>query len=390
MPEPIYELRVLAGPQTGASLTLKPGSSVDVGSFTAGGCQVVLRDPLVSEQRVRLHVRHGDVRVEVLAGAIDMAGQRLIAPCILNWPCFVPIKIGDTVLAVGDSVGDNTPGWEQALNLALMPPAQAQPDALPQLARATQPELETQAEPQSQAVATKRRRPEAWLAAGGGFLTLAAVGLLAFVTMTAPAQVATETVPQRVTKVLQAPEFRGLRFESDAHERIAIRGDVLTSADRARLDRQLADARLEAAVQVRVGEEIDAAVRDVYRMNGVAAKTLSPVALSDVGTVRVQTHERDEKKLQQIEIVARRDVTGLTNLQAENTPPQMVPEPTQVIDDPGKRVASIVTGVTPYVVTADGTRYFVGALLPSGHRLASISDQQVMLDKDGKLTPLKF
>jgi type III secretion protein D len=104
----------------------------------------------------------------------------------------------------------------------------------------------------------------------------------------------------------------------------------------------------------------------------------------------VQTHERDEKKLQQIEIVARRDVTGLTNLQAENTPPQVVPEPTQVVDDPGKRVASIVTGATPYVVTADGTRYFVGALLPSGHRLASISEQQVMLDKDGKLTPLKF
>ncbi len=65
-------------------------------------------------------------------------------------------------------------------------------------------------------------------------------------------------------------------------------------------------------------------------------------------------------------------------------------EPTVVVDDPGKRVASIVPGATPYVVTADGTRYFLGALLPSGHRLAAITETEVMLEKDGKSSPLKF
>ncbi len=351
---------------------------------------MVLRDPQISEQRVRLHIKATDVRIEVLAGTVDMAGQRLIAPCILIWPCFVPIKMGDTVLAVGDATGDHTPRWQEALNLALMPPSHMSAHSLPDLSRAT--EAEPQAEPQTehQAVATNWRRPEVLLAAGGGFLALMAVGLLAFVSMTAPAQEPPETTEQRVTKVLQVPEFRGLRFEPETNERVAIRGDLLSSADRARLDRQLADAEIDASVQVRVGEEIDTAVRDVYRMNGVVAKTLNPLTLSDVGTVRVQTHEGDEKKLAQIEVVVRRDVTGLTALQVENTPPQVVSESPQIVDDPGKRVASIVTGATPYVVTVDGTRYFVGALLPSGHRLASISEEQVMLDKNGKLTPLKF
>ena len=65
-----------------------------------------------------------------------------------------------------------------------------------------------------------------------------------------------------------------------------------------------------------------------------------------------------------------------------------------VVDDPGKRVAAIVSGnppeVPPYLVTADGTRYFEGALLPTGHRIAAIGQHEVLLEKDGARTPLVF
>ena len=60
------------------------------------------------------------------------------------------------------------------------------------------------------------------------------------------------------------------------------------------------------------------------------------------------------------------------------------------IDDPGKRVASIVPGDPPYVVTVDGTRYFEGALLPTGHRIAGIEERQVVLEIHGVRTPLVF
>ena len=48
-----------------------------------------------------------------------------------------------------------------------------------------------------------------------------------------------------------------------------------------------------------------------------------------------------------------------------------------------KRVVSINTGSDPYVVTADGSRYFVGAKLPNGLQLAGIEGSDILLD-DGR------
>jgi type III secretion protein D len=59
-----------------------------------------------------------------------------------------------------------------------------------------------------------------------------------------------------------------------------------------------------------------------------------------------------------------------------------------VPDDPGKRIASLVPGEPAYLVTADGSRYFVGALLPSGHRVLLIADKTVTVERDGQLTKL--
>jgi type III secretion protein D len=49
-----------------------------------------------------------------------------------------------------------------------------------------------------------------------------------------------------------------------------------------------------------------------------------------------------------------------------------------------------VPGDPAYVVTADGTRYFQGALLPTGHRIAGIEERRVVLELNGVQTPLVF
>jgi len=69
------------------------------------------------------------------------------------------------------------------------------------------------------------------------------------------------------------------------------------------------------------------------------------------------------------------------------------PPPAPVVpmtDDPNKRIASLVPGEPAYVVTADGARYFVGAMLPSGWRLSQVAGQSVTLERDGRLTTLQF
>jgi type III secretion protein D len=344
----------------------------------------VLRDPLVREQRVRLHVSSTHVRMDVLAGEVDLAGQRLVAPCSANWPLFMPMQMGETVLAVGHPSKAHERHWAGALLRALEPYGPDAPTVLdPKTSSPNDPEVPPKV----------KQRPEVWLAVGGAVLTLAAAGLWGVAGFTPAASAPAAPAAQRTKQVLQASgAFAGLHLVTPAHAHapIGIQGKVLTLADRAQLERALADAQVDAAVQVSVGEEIAMAVRDVYRMHGITAKTVPASTLADVGSVQVQTQERDEPHLQKISSIAQRDVKGLVHLQVANTPPQVVAPSAPVVDDPGKRVASIVTGATPYVVTADGTRYFIGALLPSGHRIAAISDQQVMLDKDHRLTPLKF
>lgn len=373
----VPELRVLAGPQTGACLTLAPGATIDVGSLSASGCQVVLRDPRVSEQRLRLHVRAFDVRIELLVGSADLAGRTLTAPCTLDWPHFVALTVGDTVMAVGDA---GNPRWD---HVALTGGAALPVDEPRPRAAAAVPERAAHRP-------RPRRRLETWLAVGGSVVAASALGLMAFVTAATPARPVAETAVQRLDRVLKAPEFRGLRIERGEKDQLRVRGLLLTLADRARLDRGLASENVDASVDVRVGEQITAAVRDVYRMNGVNAEILPTIALSDVGKVQVRTGSADAARLARIEATVRQDVPGVQSLEVVNTPPPTVAEVTPVRDDPGKRVASIVPGDNPYVVTADGTRYFIGALLPSGHRLAGITDSEVMLEKDGKSSPLKF
>jgi type III secretion protein D len=380
---PLPELRVLTGPQTGASIALSAGATIDVGSLSASGCQVVLRDPRVAEQRLRLHVRAFDVRIDVLVGTVDMAGQVLVAPCSIDWPHFMPVRVGDTVMAVGDA---DSPRWDQVLAVAEAAPRADLP--VPE-AHAERPPAPASA-PAVPVVARARRTIESWLAIGGATVAVIALGLMAFVSIATPAGPGPITAALRLERLLLAPEFRGLRSERTRDEGLRITGTVRTLGDRARLDRSLAEARIEAGVSVQVGEQIALAVRDVFRMNGVMAEATVPATLEDVGRVRVTTASADLPHLARIEAVVRQDVQGLQALLVENTVPAATPVATVVPDDPGKRIASIVPGDVAYVVTVDGTRYFPGALLPSGHRITSIAEAEVLLEKDGKSSPLKF
>ena len=46
----------------------------------------------------------------------------------------------------------------------------------------------------------------------------------------------------------------------------------------------------------------------------------------------------------------------------------------------GKKIVSVVGGKDPYLVTADGSRYYVGARLPGGGRLHAIDDEAVWIE----------
>ena len=54
-------------------------------------------------------------------------------------------------------------------------------------------------------------------------------------------------------------------------------------------------------------------------------------------------------------------------------------------EDPAKRLVAVVDNAdNPFFITADGSRYFTGALLPSGHRVVQIAERSVWVERDGQ------
>ena len=166
-------------------------------------------------------------------------------------------------------------------------------------------------------------------------------------------------------------------YVSDADELQSLK-DLITSRE------------LDADIDVAVVTDLQEAVASIYRINEIEAEVISETP----GNFMVKTQEADTALLDRVEAGVRTDVPKLGSISRDNTPP-----PADIIaekkgdsyrEDPSKRVTMVVAGNPSYVVTQDSARYFIGSLLPSGHKILSIADNRVVLEKHGSSTTLDF
>jgi type III secretion protein D len=363
----LRELRVLGGPQRGAALPLEPDRTYTVG--TAFGADVVLRAAAgTAEGSASIRVQPDGLWLQAGTGEVAVDGAALAAgeSRVVRWG--TPWQIGDTVLAAGPQ-GD----WESA------PSAMPAPEAAvsPSTARATSP-LPSPA------------RLRGWgrrLATGGAAVVVASLSMWALAMAISPAAPRPDALAQRAQATLHAAGMTAVTVTLPAGQaEPLVEGYLDTHAQRTRAESLLAAQGLRPRFAVWINENLAQAVQDVYRVHGISAEvqTLGP------GRVRVHTALADATTLASVEKAVRRDVQGLNQLDTRNAPPPGMPSPVPTLDDPGKRVASIVTGEEPYVATQDGTRYFIGALLPTGHRILAIADGRVELEREGQSTALTF
>ena len=325
-PAPRLELRVLSGPQAGARAPLTPGRSCRVGAAPAGGVPATNAG---SATDILLHSPAAFVlQMDWLADATAVELSLVDGAA----------QLGPKLLAAGIrqpwpmrqrlTLGDVVLAWGPADEAEW-------PEAAPAQAAPKRP-------PAAQPTGAMPPRLERWLLTGGSALVLACIGLLFMTDLLTPAQAGLSTA---------------MATPAAAH------GGNAASEERAN------------------------AVADVFRLHGITAQAQ---ARPD-GTVLVTTQEREAWRVEQAEKAARRDVPGLAGLTVRNQPPAAPAAGTRppLQADAGKRITAVVDHVeAPYFVTADGSRYFVGALLPSGHRVLQIADQSVTVERDGQLTRL--
>lgn len=354
------ELRVLAGPQQGARAPLPAdqGCLLAVGDDNAGA-DIVLRGSDNGSARILITAELNHALVEVLAGEVRLGGQVHGAGARTAWAKHVPLAIGGSQVAFGLACEDE---W---------PAATAFTHSVPLATTAPRTPL--------------RRRPEVWLAATGAAVLMACAASLWMAHAWAmPAAPIAEARP--FAEDLAASEFAMLEATRGPEGRLQLGGRLATAAQRTRLDAWLATRGVKPVLDVAVDETLVREVTEVFRVNGVAVQARAVGA----GRVAAEAAERDPHRLARAEEVVRRDVRGLATLTVTNTAKPLPPPAMPLPDDPNKRIASLVPGEPGYVVTVDGARYFVGALLPSGHRITQVARQQVTVERDGQQSTLNF
>jgi hypothetical protein len=131
------------------------------------------------------------------------------------------------------------------------------------------------------------------------------------------------------------------------------------------------------ATTARSGAAIAHDVAEVLRLSGINCEA----QYNGDGTVTVSGHLGDPQSLSAIvKSRAVREIVGLRRVMAVNLDHGGAAAGLAV---DGTRIVSVVASADPYVVTADGSRYYVGASLPQGGKLAGVKEGEVLVERDG-------
>ena len=367
-------LRVLSGRLAGAEHRLHAGRSVTVGHSFEN--DVVLRGDGTAGLSAELHWGGDAALLRVLSGTFVALGRQLRAGDELLLPAYLPVRLGEFAWAVG---GGDTARWDEAVELA---GSVARP-------------LDGSAREQPRADARQRlaTRADRWLQLGRRRLrVLAAGGLALVVTAVAiPAVDQWRTTQNRdpavVKRKLAAAGFPGLTVAADpGGAGVLITGGVADDNAAERLDAFVAEQLPGALVEVETATAMAASADDVLRANGVdaRAKGIRP------GAIAVLAAYLPIDKQHEVEELLRRDIPTLRSVEFRTAPGHRSDDLRHFFNSARFGAASFVDGDPGFITTADGSRWFAGAILPTGHRVVSVGHGQVTLERAGQVEVLRM
>ncbi len=366
-------LRVLNNRLAGAEHRLHAGKNIRVGHSFEN--DVVLRGKDTAGLALELHVNPDVTVLKMLTGSIEVLGRQLVAGEEMPLPSYLPVKLGEFAFAVGAS---DEQRWREAESIATaLGQRQLLDEPLPRA------EL-------SERVATRfdpvRSRlplmPSAGVLMGVGGAVVLLVAALFGVSYYHEQQV---NNPANVERVMAAAGFGGMTVKPDpAGDNIVISGLLKNDSEVAGLQRlvdqrfpgavlevETTDALALAAADLLKGQNIDADARTVRRGVIAVSSEYLPVDKQNAMTAMLKT---ELPRLKQVQF-AMEPGRGPNDLQ-------------YFFNNTQYGAASFVSGDPSYIVTADGTRWFPGADLPTGHKIVRIEPKALILEREGRMETL--
>lgn len=370
-------LRVLAGRVRGASAPLERGRVIAVGHDL--DADIVLRDASAEGVRLTLKARADAADLDLTSGSVTLLGHELTAPAQAILPLYLPLLIGDNAVAIGEA---ESPRWSEAERIL----AAARP-------------LPHDDGDEDDAPAGDGRNWQYLLNNTNALVSRSAkfvpVLLIAVVTISAlfaissgiPAWPKSQPKPAKVQAVLSEAGFDKLVVIKTEAGDLRIEGMLTSDAERVRLQRVLASREWRPRLELQTHDGIARQVEELYLANGVKAAARSVGA----GMVRLDVTGSDPDEAARLERLAMGEVKGLRRIDVSLLPGADEGGRFEDIQQGGgKRVVSVIGGERGHVTTADGARYFPGAVLPTGHRIVSIEDTRVLVERNGSRSELNF
>ncbi|HEX8388966.1 MAG TPA: hypothetical protein VF636_08115 [Sphingomonas sp.] len=367
-------LRVLTGRLQGAEHRLPPGRSVTLGHSFEN--DVVLRGAGTPGLSAELHVGPDATMLRVLSGELVALGREVRAGEELLLPPYLPVRLGEFAFAVG---AEDVQRWDEASTLAGSVARPIETEARAQPRADARERLATRVDGWRRAVRGRTRR----IAAGAAALAVT----LAAVPTTLWWQDAQARDPATVKRKLQAAGFAGLAVAPDpGGGTVVITGAVTDDRDAERLAAFASENFPGALVEVETASGMAAAASDVLRANGVAAET-KPVR---PGVIAVVADYLPVDRQDELTALLRRDIPTLRRVEYRTGPGRGSEDLRHFFNSGRFGAASFVDGDPGFIVTADGSRWFTGATLPTGHRVVEVGRGQVTLERAGQVEILRM
>ncbi|MBO9623394.1 MAG: hypothetical protein J7500_11855 [Sphingomonas sp.] len=366
-------LRVLSGRLSGAEHRLHSGKFVRIGH--GFDHDIVLRDATTRGLSIELDLGEEMANVRVVAGQIGLLGRPVAAGEQVALPAYVPMMLGGFAVAIGDPASER---WEEAARLSTMIAPAGEPQEIAAHAHAALGErVATRLYPMRGALALDRHWPVYALFAAALLLLLALAGPA---TKWVSSQFHDGAADQ---SVLAAAGFGGLTI-TEGPAGPVIKGIVKDDAALARLRLLVAQRIGAATLDVDTMDGLAAAATDLLRAQGVDGEAVPRRGNALLVTAEFLPADRQAELARLI----REDVPGITRVQFAADPARGDRDLQYFFSGSEYGLATFVDGDPGYITTADGTRWFAGAQVPTGHRIIAIGNGRASFERNGQIEEL--
>lgn len=365
-------VRIVGGRLAGKDYPLRSGERVCIGHALAN--DVVLRGAGTRGTVVELRCEGDTAMLRVVEGRAELLGRCLETGEEAQLPAYLPFRLGEFVLAHGNR---ESARWDEAERVAT---SRAAAPVSPLPAPGLADRIARVGREKWRAVEFQVRGPRLALAAVSGLLVVAAAGLLQ------ADFAASSQEPASFEDQLASAGITGLTVAKSGAGGLVVSGVVAGDTELARLRGLAADASVPVTIDVDTSAGLASAANEILQAQGVNA-AVEPLAGSPRALTVAAAFMPGDRQAQLTEML-KRDLPGLQRV-SYRIDDARGGNALQAFFGAGAATGMATLVADPgYIVTADGARWFPGAVLPTGHKLVSVGQDSVRFEKDGRMEDL--